>query len=233
MRYLILASFLLYPCISMADEGPSLDINKPVSQSDSSWFSEIGVGLESGITLQEDALGRKFSIGWGLGPALMLGVFQHKFHRLYLGGGYLYYGRGRDRGTEQVEVKTRYHRIGLSAGYDFRWRTLVAGLHIGSAMMIVKTQTVFQRIEDYEVVDQDIIFTKKAVIDEKTVSGVDFGLLGGARVGIDLGRLFFRSANSRIRLELCVAGDYVRRGQRDDFFAKGMLVFWPLIKKSS
>ncbi len=230
MRYLILLTLGLICVIGLPSRLCAQETDDSVSDIDFPWFSELGAGLGVSAVFQETATSSRlggFLVGWALGPDFMLGIWQHVFHRVYLGTGYRYYGPKQEAGTEQINVTTSYHRFDLVAGYDFRFRLFVTGVHIGSAMMLVKTHHVFREISYFVEDDLEIVFADEAIIDEHEALGVNFGFLGGTSVGIDLGGLFSAHSQRKLKLEFRATGEYIRRGQRDGFFAGGKIVFWP------
>ncbi|MCP4598995.1 MAG: hypothetical protein GY847_00370 [Proteobacteria bacterium] len=230
MRYLIVFIVSLFFAVGLPDSLYAQQTDSSVSDG-SSWFSEFGIGFGAAAVFQETATSSRlgeFSVGWALGPDLLLGIWRNGFHKVYLGAGYLFYGPKRVAGTEQIKVTTSYHRFDLAAGYDFRYKLLVAGVHIGSAMILVKTHHVFREINHQVEDDLEVVFSDGAIIDEHEALGIDFGFLGGTSIGIDIGRLFSKHSRHKVEFELRATGEYIRRGQRDAFCAGGMIVFWPL-----
>ena len=103
MRFLITLLCLAIP-LSVAAQEPG-----------NRWFSEYGIGLETGVALMEQAPDMAYDPGFSMGPTLYMGIFRHSMHRAALSLGYLYNFSERIGGTEQFEVVTRYQRLKLAA----------------------------------------------------------------------------------------------------------------------
>ena len=127
---------------------------------------------------------------------------------------------------------TRYQRLKLAAGYDFCFKFLVVGAELGTAMMILTTESTYREIELVgETDDGRFVFERGDPIASTRDSGVDWGFYAGTSVGVDFSDLF--TTDDTGLFEFRVKADYVRRGERDDFTLMGLLVFWPsgLVKR--
>ncbi len=214
MRTLIVAVLLASPLSASAGETASL------------WFSEFGVGIDTGVSLLEEAPGLDYEPGFAVGPELYVGILRHGMHRASLNLGYINYVTERKGGTEQFEAVTTYQRLSIAAGYDFCYKLLVAGAHIGTAMMIITAEKTFREVQISDVSDDKYVFTRGDIISNQKETGVDWGFLAGLSVGIDFSHLYPKDKDTGF-LELRLKADYVRRGDRDDFFASVVIIFWP------
>jgi hypothetical protein len=213
MRILVIALLLTLPVSVSAQEIRN------------QWFSEFGVGLEIGVTLLEEAPGRAYDPGFGVGPDLYLGIFRRGMHRAVLNIGYLFYLPDRTGGTEQFESTTSYQRLVLAGGYDFCFKYLVVGGQIGTAMMILSSERTFREIELVDIDDEVFIYDQGDTISNQKETGVDWGFYAGLSAGVDLSDLYTDKDTGLF--DIRIKADYVRRGERDDFFISTVLVFWP------
>jgi hypothetical protein len=225
MRRLVIAFVLAVPLTAVSDD---LTMKKSSDEVNAlSWFSEFGASTNSGVTFQEKAQGWGFTPGWAVGPDVMIGLLRYRFHRVFLKLGYLYYGVDRRDGTEQIEVTTSYQRINLTANYDFCYKILVVGTHVGTSMMIVRTGAV---LRDFDVLvsGNELSYENHSIVDQVEATGVDFGFLTGLSVGLDLDPLFKKNTYRRwLNFELRLTGDYLRYSERDGFFAGAGIAYWP------
>jgi hypothetical protein len=189
------------------------------------WFSEFGVGLETGVTLLEEAPGRAYDPGFGVGPDLYWGIFRRGMHRAVFNLSYLFYLPDRTGGTEQFESTTSYQRLVMAGGYDFCFKFLVVGGQIGTAMMILSSERTFREIELVDIDGDDFIYEQGDTISAQNETGVDWGFYAGLSAGVDFSDLYTDKDTGFF--EIRVKADYVRRGERDDFFVSAVLVFWP------
>jgi hypothetical protein len=190
------------------------------------WFSEFGVGIDAGVSLLEEAPGLDYKPGFAIGPGLYWGILRHGMHRASLNLGYLYYVTERIGGTEQFEVVTTYQRLNMTGGYDFCYKLLVVGAEIGTAMMIIQAERTFREIELVDIDEDKFVFEQGNTISSQNETGVDWGFLAGLSVGIDFSHLYPKDKDTGF-LELRLKTDYVRRGERDDFFVSAVIIFWP------
>ncbi len=216
MRYLLLVLFFLIPFRGLA-----------LDRSQVHWFREYGVGFEIGAAFQENTTGEGFTPMIALGPEIYVGVFRYMFHRVYLNAGYVYLDQEQEFGTKQVQVKTLYQRVDLTAGYDFSYKLLITGLHLGSAMMIVKSHTTVNNVSGFAVSEEEIDYTVGKTIDEIEATGVNFGFLGSLNVGLDFARPILGIDHVFSLLEIRAKGDYIRQRERDTFFVGAVIIFWP------
>ena len=71
-------------------------------------------------------------------------------------------------------------------------------------------------------------YENHTTIDQKKAVGLDFAFLAGLSVGVDVDRLFTGSDNNRyVDFEVRLTSDYLRRGERDDFYGGLEIIFWP------
>ncbi len=216
---LLLIVLVLAPGLAFADQADVPRVR---------WFTEFGVGVEVGLASLEDAASSGFlgfTHGWGLGPDLKLGILRHENHRVHLGAGYLYLGPKRTGGTVQVAVANSYQRVDIAAAYNYLWKILIIGLEVGSAMTIVNTKTIYRDVS-YTIEGEEIHFGIDSIYDKAEHLGVEFGLLIGTCIGVDMGQYIFKQTTRPMRLEILAKADYTRRGERDAFFAGAGLVFW-------
>ncbi|MCP4197083.1 MAG: hypothetical protein GY762_08015 [Proteobacteria bacterium] len=191
----------------------------------SQWFSEFGVGLETGMTLLEEATGRAYDPGFGVAPDLYLGIFRRGMHRALFSLSYLFYVPDRTGGTEQFESTTSYQRLVLAGGYDFCFKYLLVGGQIGAAMMILTSERTFREIELVDIDDGVFIYEQGDTISSQKDTGVDWGFYAGLSAGVDLSDLFTDKDTGLF--DIRIRADYVRRGERDDFLISAIFIFWP------
>jgi hypothetical protein len=227
MKLLVAALIISISSTAFADDinvEKSLgEVNKPL------WFSEFGLSTNSGATFQEKAQGWGFLPGWALGPDVMVGLLTYRFNRVFLTLGYLYYGTGLKEGTELIEVSTSYQRMNFTLNYDFIYKILIVGAHVGGSLMIVRTDAV---LRDFDVTisgGSEVEYENQTVVDEVKAIGAHMGFLGGLSVGLDLDPLFRKYEDKRkwLNFEFRLIGDYVRYGERDGFFAGAGIAYWP------
>jgi hypothetical protein len=214
MRILIIALLL------------SLPFSVSAKETNNQWFSEFGVGIDMGVSLLEEAPGLDYNPGFAVGPDLYWGILRHGMHRASLNLGYLYYVSERVGGTEQLEAVTSYQRLNLAGGYDICYKLLVVGAQVGTAMMIISTERTFREIELVDIEDGVFVFEKGDTISSQKETGVDWGFFAGLSVGIDFSHLYPKDKDTGF-LEMRLKTDYVRRGERDDFFVSAVIIFWP------
>jgi len=191
------------------------------------WLSEFGIGIESGASIREKATSLRFEPGFAIGPNLSLGIVRIGFHQVNLDLGYQYHVGDYTGGTTQLEVRTTYQRLVLAPGYFFRHKLIVAGVQLGAAMNVITTQMTYNELLiEYDSKNDEYEFHKIGEIDRQDATGVDFGFFAGVSVGLDFSGLILKTRGKSL-LDLCLKGDYVRRGERDDFFAGISIVFWP------
>lgn len=188
------------------------------------WFSELGIALTGGVTLQEEAVGTGLFVGFGIGTNVLLGFFRKDIHRLCLDLGYLYYTRERSGGTTQLVLRTQYNRVAAALGYNILPKFFIIGAKLGAAFAIVTTHSEYREIS-YVVENNSTHFVVESVLDSRHTTGISPGFYAGISFGIDLGDLIWdRDKNL---FEIRIVGDYLVRKTRDEFMAGLMLVFWP------
>jgi hypothetical protein len=187
------------------------------------WFSALGISLRGGYSFQETALGREWFGGGLLGPELLGETFVYDFHRVVICIGYSKLYSFQEKGSSQLRRSAEYQRVDWTAGYDIRWKLLVAGLRVGAAASIVTTRTALGEPGWY-VEDEEIFFTPPEDPEVSEHTGATLGFLAGLGIGIALGEPFFGIEDL---VEIRVWSEYLRRGERDDFTVYGALVFWP------
>ena len=134
-----------------------------------------------GAWFREKPTGQEYSFGYGFGPELRVGLLRHPLHRAYLLLGYLHYGPDAGSGTTQVWTTTSLDRWDIAAGYDFCWRFLIAGLHLGTALTLSQTEQTIYEVSYQVVTTADgssfLEYTRGEVRDREEAAGLYPGLL--------------------------------------------------------
>jgi len=226
---LALAAAFLVTSEALADKDSTRE--EPPPRSDfHRWFADAGIGFRSGAAYQETAFGREWKADLVLGPEAELAVWTgylaepDVLQRAGIGVGYLYMRREARDGSVEVWSRTSYQRIDVYGAYDLVWELLVAGVRLGTALTLVEVES-YHGHPTAEIVDPETLdWIPAEDPDVRTRSGVDAGLLVGLGVGLALGRYMFGIDDL---VELRFQSDYVRRGERDDFYIWGLLSFRP------
>jgi hypothetical protein len=194
------------------------------------WRPDVRIGLKGGVRFTETAMGGEFEPGGTVGGEIALGFPSHGMHHGVLGAGYLFLGKTKN-GTKEIEVETIYHRVDITAGYEFVWRALVAGAKTGLSITPVSTTT--KQFElgmpEYEFENDAYYFTNRTLLDSHKEIGANLGFFAGLGVGLNIG--YFVRNNARLKwlvMHLVLDGEYLRRGERDDFFCTASVVFFPI-----
>lgn len=194
---------------------------------DALWFGHAGLGFRAGASFRETATGTGFPAGYVLGPELYLAVWSYWIHRAIVGAGYLYLDDTREKGTKQIRVSSRFHRIDMFAGYEIAWKLLTAGVRVGTALTVVSVETEYGE-PTWEVVgfgdEAELIVHDPPDPEVSEKHGTSAGFLGGLGVGLAVGEFLFGIDDL---IEIRAQADYVRRDERDEFAVYGLLVFWP------
>lgn len=194
------------------------------------WRPDVRIGLKGGARFTELAMGRAFEPGGTVGGEVALGFPSHGMHHGVLGVGYLYLGKT-ENGTKEIEVKTIYNRVDITAGYEFVWKALVTGAKAGLSIIPISTTTkqFTLGLPDYESESDNYYFRNRTLVESHKVIGANLGFLAGLGVGLNLG--YFVRNKSRLQwlaMHLVLNGEYLRRGERDDFFCTASVVFFPI-----
>jgi hypothetical protein len=187
------------------------------------WFTGLGVAMRGGYAFQESALGRDWFDGGLVGPELLGEIIVYDIHKIMLTVGYFKLFTYQSKGSEEIWTTADYQLVDLAAGYDIRWRLLVAGVRVGGAWTIVTTKTSMGEPGWY-VEDEELFFTPPEDPEVSEHTGATFGLLAGLGFGLALGDAVFGIEDL---VEIRAQADYLRRGERDDFTVYGSVVFWP------
>jgi len=191
------------------------------------WISEVGIGIESGLSSREKATSLSFEPGFAVGPTLSVSIARVGLHQVVLDLGYQYHFGNYRGGTEQLEVSTTYQRLVLAPGYFIRHKLIVAGAQVGAATNIATTRKTYNELlVAYDKQKDEYQFHKIGEIDSREATGVDFGFFAGIGIGLDFSELILKTRGKSL-LDICLKGDYVRRGERDDLFFGLRIVFWP------
>jgi hypothetical protein len=188
------------------------------------WLADLGVGFRAGgCFLSGPTNGRKFIRGAAIGGEIDWGVFALGPHRAVVGVGFLWFSPERDSGSFEVRVATKYTRFDFTAGYDFTWKLLVAGVQVGAALAVNRVTTTYGQ-PGWQRVGDELVFYEPVDPVVREHVGADPGFLAGLSVGIEVGELWGVSD----LLEIRAKSDYVLRGARNEFTALGVIVFWPM-----
>jgi hypothetical protein len=188
------------------------------------WLVDFGVGFRAGgCFLSGPTNGRAFLQGAAIGAEIDWGFFALGAHRAVLGVGFSWFSPERESGTTEIKVATKYTRFDFTAGYDFTWKLLVAGVHVGAALGLNRVTTSFGE-PGWQVADDRIVFYEPTDLEVNEEVGTDAGFLAGLSVGMELGELWGLPDSFEIRAK----SDYVLRGARNEFTALGVIVVWPM-----
>ncbi len=94
---------------------------------------------------------------------------------------------------------------------------LVVGADLGLAAQRVRTTTKFYDFS-YFVQGDEIGYTDRRVVESQRATGADLGFTAKATAGIDLG--YFLKWE-KLALEITGGIDFVRRGEREEFYFMG------------
>ena len=226
---LFLSGFHAFASENDSDASANDPENDPENDSDATaWFSEFGFSAGAGASFQQKAVGWGWVPGWASGTDVLVGIMRFGRHRTYLVLGYLFYGREEVEGTSQVTVSTSYQRLDFTANYDFCHKALVAGLHLGTTAVLSKTRSVLSDF-DVEISGNALVQDNFVIVDEVEARGSHMGFLTGFSVGVDLDPLFkkYRDKARWLNFDLRLVADYLRYGERDDFYSGLTVSYWP------
>lgn len=213
----LFSALFLFSCNGLASE-PVENDGAPTPR----WLVDVGVGFRAGgCFLSSPTNGRKFIDGAALGAELVWGVFALEPHRVTLGAGFLWLSPERESGTAAMRVETEYTRFDFTAGYDFTWRLLVAGAHVGLGLGVNRVKTSYGQ-PGWEVIENEIVYHEPEDPEVRERVGSDPGFLAGLSIGVELGELW----GVPDLIEIRAKSDYLLRGARNEFTAMAAVVFW-------
>ncbi len=157
-------------------------------------------GVRMGASFQEQSWNyREYAPGFVVGPHLAFHFVHTRHVRLGVDGGYLFFARDIDAGTDMLRMETRYHRFDLNAVATVEFRAFAAGISAGTGIMLFSTDTRYEEEDRVELREH---------------TGVQAGFLGGLSLGAEVGRHWWKLNRS---VYLMARSDWLRRGGRDEF----------------
>jgi len=166
----------------------------------------LSSGIRIGASMQEQSPNNRiFDPGLVAGPEISFNFLRLKGLRLGINTGWLFFAAMREKHTEALEMTTRYNRLDFSARIDFLIKAFLLNMRIGSGMMIISTDTSWDRDWNSHQSNEDTRIVEH--------TGVEPGFIAGLGVGAEVGKSWWKIDR---KLFFTVQSDWQRRGNRDE-----------------